>query len=740
WPIPALDGRGADYSLTITDTDGQLLRVYLNHAQQWILPPETTPAVPLKLIAALTTFEDRQFFRHWGYSLPALVRAVGQNLSQGRIVSGGSTLTMQAARLTAPQARTLWAKAGELLTALKLELVASKTDILKLYLSQAPFGGNIRGLAAAGWKYFGKPAADLTWAESALLAVLPNAPGLITLDKTPGPLTAKRNHLLQLLVDNGLLPAADLATALDEPLPDGTRAFPQLAPHAADRLRQAGAANLVRTTLSLPLQSKVDALAAYHNHVLREAGIRNLAVVVAETATGKVRAYLGSQDFGGDTGQVDGVQAPRSTGSLLKPFLYALAIDRGLLTPDALLRDLPTNFGAYAPKNASQEYAGLVPLKEALIRSLNVPAVLTLESYGVADFWEFLHKAGLTHLVRSAKDYGLPLILGGAEASVWEIAGLYRTLGQNGRRSDLTLREDQPSRPGPALFSPGAAGQIQDILREVRRPGVQTWWHQLAGYTPLAWKTGTSFGQKDAWAAGVSPEWTVVVWAGNFTGEGNPGLTSVGGAAPLLFDVFNALPRHDGWFEHAASETEDLQLCADTGYQAGPDCPTTLTARVPVGTQVLLCPYHQTIYTTADGQWRVDSESWGREGGLKKAVLIYPPEVLQHLRQSGRVLPPVPPWKPGSSGQTAGLALLYPPEGAKLVLPIDLDGHRQALTLRAAQALAQEKVFWYLDGRYLGVTQGQHSQTVSGLSPGQHQLLLLDGRGNRLERRFETAD
>lgn len=740
WPLPNPEGRPDDWSLTLTDKDGSLLDVFLNAGQQWQLPPGLAGPPSPKLQAALIEFEDRQFDRHWGFSLGSLLRAGWQNLTSGRVVSGGSTLTMQAVRLAWPQSRHLPAKLSELLTAIKLELCWSKAQILHLYLSRAPYGGNIRGVGAAAWKYFGSTAADMTWAEAALLAVLPNAPGLLTLGQNADQLQAKRDRLLRRLAQTGALPAADLDTALQEPLPDSLRPFPDAAPHASRLLRQNGAAGLVQTSLDLDLQAKTEALAQWHNRQLADHGIRNLAVLVAETKTGLVRAYVGSQDFAGTEGQVDGLQAPRSTGSLLKPFLYALAADRGLVGPKTQVFDLPQSFGGFSPHNADQNYAGLVTTSQALIKSLNVPAVLTLESYGVADFLAWLKQAGLGHLNRTAEGYGLPLILGGAEASPWEIAGLYRSLGSGGRLAGLTLRADQPQEPGKPLFSPGTAWQILEILRDLTRPGVQTFWRHLAGYSPLAWKTGTSYGQKDAWAAGVSPDWTVVVWAGNFSGEGNPGLSSTAGAAPLLFDVFNALPHSQGWFEAPAEQLEAVQLCADTGWQAGPDCPQPIAGQVPKGVQLQLCPWHKTIFTTADGRWRVNADSW-QEGEAKSLqVLLYPAEVVQFLRLSGQPVPAVPPWKPGTvSGTGQGLALLQPSAGAQILLPVDLDGRRQPLALKAAHADPQALLFWYLDGQYLGQTSGRHSLVIPAPAPGRHSWLVVDSAGTRLTSDFTVA-
>jgi penicillin-binding protein 1C len=730
-----------DYSLVILGTDGSILRVFLDSREQWHLPP-SPEEVPEKLVRAVTAFEDRRFFLHPGIDPFAVLRAVNRNLSSPGRRSGASTLTMQVARIMKPKARTGPNKVMEALRALKIEILYSKKDILRTYLDQAPFGGNTVGFRTAAWRYYGKEPVNLTWSEAATLAVLPNSPALVSPQAAPERLRAKRNRLLGVLKDSGVLTDREYSAALNEPVPETAMPFPNEAPHLAEFLkRQVKSTSVpVHTTLDPGIQRSVRDLAIRHADYLGEEGIRNLAVLVAETETGKVRAYIGSQNFfdSAAEGQVDGVRARRSTGSLLKPVLYALAMDEGLLLPETRIKDIPSWFGAFSPANANEKYSGLVAVRDALILSLNVPAVLTLNRYGLEDFYGFLKDAGLGGLFRSPGDYGLPLILGGAEASPWEIARLYRGLGRHGLFSGLLLREDQKPEPDKRLLSAGAAHLTLNILKEVRRPGPDFFWRSFAGMKPLAWKTGTSYGQRDAWAAGVGPDWTIVVWAGNFSGRENPNLKSTLSAGPLLFDIFNTLSaRSEGkWFSPPPGALDSVSICPDTGYRAGPDCPNPVSASAPAAAKPLPeCPYHTPFFVTPDERYRVTSKC-RVPGNYKRIVrLIYPPDIAQFLRSGGRPADDIPPLFEGCEEEANSLVIVYPKNNAKFFLPRELDGVPQKLLLRAAHGERGKRVFWYAGGTYLGETLENHTMAAS-FSRGAHTLTLVDEAGNRAQILF----
>ncbi len=741
-------------SQVILDASGSILRVFLDPYQQYHLPreaegkgtgPGKPPIVPAKLKIAVLRYEDRRFYRHPGVDPLAVLRAAHDNLVRGRRVSGASTITMQVARLAGRRPRTLAAKLVEMLQAVKLEMLYPKEEILGTYLSQAPFGGNVVGFRAASLRYFAKEPSLLTWAEAATLAVLPNAPGLIDPQRTDQDLLAKRNRLLRLLEEEGFLDAEGLRRSLAEPLPDRLYPFPFLAPHLSERLHATSPGAVVRTTIEAGLQRQIEEIVAYRMSSVSRFGVHNAAVLVAETGSGKVRAYVGSSDFADreHNGQVDGIQAGRSTGSLLKPFLYALAMDEGILLPQTQIQDIPSQFGAFSPHNIDMSYRGLVPAAEALILSLNVPAVRLLSEYGLERFYQFLAAAGLEGLFRSPQDYGLPLILGGAEASLFELAGLYRGLGRYGLFSPLTLVEAGTRQPEVRLISPGASYLTLGILSRLGRPGAEYYWENYGSGRPLAWKTGTSYGQKDAWSIGLNPRWTVAVWVGNFTGEGNANLRSSTLAAPLLFDVFNILPREGRreWFRAPSSALRPVRLCRDTGYRAGPDCPGSFLASAPSEAKPLpRCPYHRRIYVTLDGAYRVNALSWEPGQYRQETRLFYPPAVAQYLRERGRPPEPIPPFKPGfpATDGPGVLRIVYPEEGSRIWIPTEIDGSEQKLTLRAAHLEPNATLYWYADSLYLGKTTEMHVRSAR-FPRGPHRVEVIDGRGNRAAASFFVA-
>jgi penicillin-binding protein 1C len=739
-----------DYSILVLDSGGEILHATLNRKGQWCLPPDPDFKIPTKLETCVLEYEDRHFRMHPGVNPVSVLRALRSNARSGGVRSGASTITMQTARISRPKPRTVPNKIFEMLQALKLEALHSKKTILKTYLDHAPYGRNVVGIRAASLRYFGKKPDRLSWAEAATLAVLPNQPGLIAPGVRTGLLRKKRDRLLNRLFRRGMLDRGTLDLALLEDVPSASAPFPSAAMHLARRLEsEAGGRFAIRTTIDRAIQLRVEALTADHvSGRLRPLGIRNAAVLVAETGSGKVRAYVGSQDFfdAESGGQVDGVVAPRSPGSLLKPFLYGLAMDDGILLPQTRIRDVPTFYGAFSPSNASETYDGLVTAKEALVRSLNVPAVRVLYAFGVRPFFLFLKRAGLSTLFRDPDEYGLPLILGGAEVTAWDMAGLYRGLARGGRFEPLRVTEDGAGGgDGPRLISPGACWLTLQMLRELKRPEAEAYWELYRDRWPIAWKTGTSYGFRDAWAAGVSPRWTIVVWAGNFDGEGNANLAGASCAGTLMFAVHNALHREPDpvWFDPPVEDLDRVSICSETGFTAGPDCPAAKVRSVdaPRGMRPLpVCPYHRRLFLSPDGRMQVCSACW-KPGRVREEVrLVYPPEVAQFLRESGKPAGDATRHDPACPARVPEhpMDILYPQPGARLWIPRDLDGRLQRVMFRAAHREAGSVIHWYLDGVYLGATTSRHSLACR-CGRGEHDLAAVDGDGNRQSVRF-TAE
>ena len=539
--------------------DGTLLGGRIADDEQWRFPP--MDRVPEKFETAIMAFEDKRFHEHHGVDPWALGRALYLNVVNGEVVSGASTLTMQVIRLARKNPeRTYFQKLIEIVLALRLELRRDKHEILALYASHAPFGGNVVGLEAASWRYFGRPPDRLSWAESSMLAVLPNAPALIHPGRRRDELRTKRNHRLRKLHDNGTFSELDLELALKEPLPDKPHPLPRSAPHLLETLRAHGGNPRYQTTLDAELQKAASAIVREHVERLKLQGIHNAAALIVNNVDFKVLAYVGNAEWSIDNERgyaVDIVRRRRSTGSILKPFLFAAMLESGDVLPTTLVPDVPTQYAGYMPENYDHAYRGAVPANVALARSLNVPAVRMLHQHGIDRFYDFMKHFGMTTLNRTPDEYGLTLILGGAETTLWDMAGIYANLadvarqtGPGRRRTYQALKvlsSDATDTERMAELSPGAAWLALDALVEVKRPGDAAFWRHFRSSRIVGWKTGTSYGLRDGWAIGTTPSHTVAVWVGNASGEGRPGLTGSATAAPILFDLINRLDP-EPWF------------------------------------------------------------------------------------------------------------------------------------------------------------------------------------------------
>ncbi len=734
-----------DYSTIILDENKEILRVFLNKSEQWCFPPDPEMEIPSKLETAVLQYEDRYFYYHPGVNPFALLRALFLNIKHRIIISGGSTLTMQVARLTDPKSRTIPNKIYEILQAFKLELKYSKKDILKLYLDHAPYGRNIIGIQAASRKYYYKEPQNLTWSEAATLAVLPNSPGLISPGKNQQRLINKRNRLLGKLFKKKIIDEETLELSLLEPVPNTVHTFPISAPHISQYLKSKNRENIIKTTLNCGKQQQLEQILEQHSDFLQLQGISNICALVVETKTGKIRAYAGSQNYWDKktNGQVNGVQAPRSTGSILKPLLYALSMDAGILIPQTLMKDVPTYFGSFSPENANEKYDGLVTAEDALVRSLNIPAVRLLNTYGVQEFYHFLKIAGVSTLFRDSEDYGLTLIIGGSEATLYDLVMLYKGLGNYGKFTPLFV-EDDKEKMGHYfnLVSPGACFLTLEIMKEVKRPGIEYYWHQYHDQKPLAWKTGTSFGQRDAWAIGVNPQWTIGVWVGNFTGEGNSAISGASCAGPILFDIFNSLPKDTEltWFKMPIQEMDVITICKDTGFLAGPNCIHKENVLTPFQMKPLrLCPFCKNIFVDKEEKYRVCSLCWEAGNYKAKSVKIYPPNVSQYLRERGQNIDQMPLHNPGCPGEMTSntIEILYPTNKARLWIPREIGGELQKITLRAAHRNSGSFVFWYLDDLYIGDTIDKHFKAVL-VNNGNHYLKVIDENGNTDEVAFSV--
>lgn len=723
----------------MTDRNEELLGARIASDGQWRFPPRNT--TPEKIKECLITFEDKHFYHHWGVNPFAIGRAFYQNVKNKRIVSGGSTLTMQTIRLARNESRTFREKLIEMIWATRLEFRASKEEILSMYISHAPFGGNVVGLDAAAWRYFGHSADDLSWAESAMLAVLPNAPAMIHLSKGRKTLLDKRNRLLKQLLEKKTIDSSTYELAISEPLPDEPHPLPQIAPYLVSRFYQERNGEYSRSTINKGIQTQIEDLAERWSNEFRRSDIRNLAILVIDIPSNQVVAYCGNVHFDQKQGgnQVDVIQAPRSTGSILKPFLYYAMLQEGSLLPDMLLPDVPVNINGFTPQNFSMQFEGAVPASEALARSLNIPAVTMLQRYGVPKFHSFLQQIGLKTINRSSSHYGLSLILGGAEATLWDVTNAYAMMGRSllqlPQRSCSLLLPTSRITESTDPFQPGAVWQTFDALKEVNRPE-EIDWKSIPSMQTIAWKTGTSYGFRDAWAVGVTPRYAVGVWVGNATGEGKPGLVGAQTAGPVLFDIFNLLPS-SSWFTRPAGIFVEAEVCRKSGHLKGRFCDETDTLLVlPAGLRTEACPYHHLVTLSANESQRIYENCANTEPTLRKSWFTLPPVWEWYYKQHHPEYKPLPPFKAGCGEDTfQPMQFIYPPMNARIKLPKQLDGSKGFLTVELAHNNPNATVFWHLDETYQAQTQDFHKISLQPAA-GKHSLTAVDGEGNTISTTF----
>lgn len=739
------------YATVVADRHNELLGARIATDGQWRFPPRDT--VPTKVEACLVAFEDHRFYKHWGVDLLAVARATRQNIKAGRVVSGGSTLTMQTIRLARGNTnRSFGEKLIEMLWATRLEFRYSKEKILALYVSHAPFGGNVVGLDAAAWRYFAHSAEELSWAEAAMLAVLPNAPAMIHPGKGRQTLLRKRNKLLSTLYKEGTIDRSAYELALVEPLPQEPRPLPQTAPHLIDRYYQTQRGQYHVSTIDRGLQQQVEAVVERWNREFVRSDIRNIAVLVVDVPKGEVLAYCGNTHLNKQLpgNQVDVIQSPRSTGSILKPFLYDAMLSEGGLLPNTLLPDVPININGFTPQNFNQQFEGAVPASEAIARSLNIPTVIMLQRYGVPKFYSYLQQLGLTTLTKPAAHYGLSLILGGAEATLWEVTEGYRKLAgsllpqaattlhtefkQGSRENKLNGAESTIHQPSVKIDR-GAAYQTLSTLREVNRPD-EIDWRLIPSMQPIAWKTGTSYGFRDAWAVGVTPRYAVGVWVGNATGEGKPGLVGARTAGPVLFDLFNLLPA-SAWFNRPTGVFVDAEVCRLSGHLKSRFCEETDTLLIlPAGLKTETCPYHHAVTLSVDEQFRLYANCARTEPTLQRNWFTLPPVQEWYYKQQHPEYRPLPPFKPGcGEDNRQPMQFIYPPANAHIRLPKQLDGTPGQITFELAHTQPHATVYWHLDQTYLMQTQDFHNLSILP-TPGKHSLTAVDEEGHTLSTTF----
>jgi len=752
-PLPRFN---ASHSTVVEASDGSLLGARISDDGQWRFPP--SDSVPYKFEKALITFEDKYFYYHPGINPVAIIKALIRNIKAGEIVSGGSTITMQVARISrGNRPRSYREKIIEMLSAVKLEIFRSKKEILKMYVSNAPFGGNTVGLDAATWRYSGISPNNLSWAEAAAYAVLPNSPALVFPGKNQEILKARRDALLRKLFRKKYIDSLTLVLALDEPLPGEPRPLPSKAPHLTDYFFKNNRGERVRTTIDPALQEKVTGIINSHQKILENNFIFNSACIVLNVENGDVLAYVGNSTLpetalhGGD---VDIIQALRSTGSILKPVLYAGMQYSGEMLPNTLVPDIPTRFPGFSPKNFDQSFSGAVTADNALSQSLNIPSVRMLQKYDPEKFLELLKKTGFKTFTKPAGYYGLSIILGGGETSLWELTGVYasfsRVLNRFSREKryypedykppELLKKKQNRTADTSSFAIPLSASSIwltYEALQRVNRPESETGWQYFSSSSGLPWKTGTSFGFRDAWAIGTTPEFVIGVWAGNADGEGRPGLTGVTAAAPILFDVFSIMKSARS-FTQPVEEMTTVKVCSQSGFRAGPDCPDTHETWICLaGLRSDVCPFHKRVHLNKTKTLRVTSACADPAEIVNESWFVLPPAMEYFYRQKHPEYKILPPPAPGCTDDKSipVMEFIYPTPGVKIFIPRDQTGLLTRIIPEVAHRNPSKKLFWHLDNNYITTTRHIHQVEILA-EAGIHVLTVVDEDGNSIRCNF----
>jgi penicillin-binding protein 1C len=690
-----------EYSACVLDDQGQIIHAFLTRDQQWRMKLSDDD-LSSQLKNTILFKEDKYFFYHPGVNPVAIVKSLIGNILHGRIRSGASTITMQVARALEPKKRTYFNKLIEMFRAEQLELKYSKKEILELYLNLIPYGGNIQGVKAAAYFYFGKNPDHLSLAEITTLSIIPNRPSTWVIGKANSQIVVARNNWLRKFEKQNLFTAKEIEDALLEPLTAVRRKAPDLLPQLSVKLKESGSPE-IRTFIDLNKQLKLEKLVADYVQSSRLKKIQNAAVVVIDNKTHRVVAYLGSADFRDrmDAGEVNGAAAIRQPGSTLKPLLYGLCMDEGLLTPKQIINDVPVNYQGYAPENFDKKFNGFVSVEYALEHSLNVPAVRSLNLIGKNILIQALATCGFESVKRNQSKLGLSVILGGCGASLEQLTGLFTIFANGGLFYPPSYRQSELKTNPERIISPASTYMINEILSKVNRPDFPLNWQSTAHLPKIAWKTGTSYGRRDAWSIGYNTKYTVGVWCGNFSAKGVPELSGANTATPLLFKIFNTIDYDGGelWFDKPESLDERM-VCAETGLLPGAYCRNLISGYfIPGVSSAKTCTHIQEIIVSADGKISYCRTCMPLNGYKKKLFRVIPPEMQRYYEENHIAYQKLAPHNPACEKifQEEGPVITSPSSGAEYLIskrdPVPLQ-------LKCYSKNDVSRIYWYINDRY----------------------------------------
>ncbi|MEO9872651.1 penicillin-binding protein 1C [Ekhidna sp.] len=727
------------YSTVLNDRNGDLLGASIAADGQWRFPEPDS--VPNKISTCIRYFEDRHFYKHPGVNPLAIGRATIQNIKAGKVVSGASTLTMQIARMMRGENRTVWQKLIEIGIAIKLELKYSKKELVTKYLSMAPFGGNVVGIEAASWRYFNRPPHLLSWGEAASLAVLPNNPGAIFPGRSNLQYLNKRNRLLKILFDHEVLDQTTYELSVLEELPDKPYPIPQKAPHLLTTIQETNPESIVQSTLDPFWQSRTTQILERHHVQQMGNGVENLSAMVIDLHTAKSLAYVGNtSDQKAEGYQVDIIQKPRSPGSSLKPILYAQALSKGEILPETLLPDVPTFFGGFSPKNFSGGYEGAIPASQALVKSLNIPFTYLLRDHSYEQFHLDLRRMGISTLDQAPGHYGLSMILGGADVKMWDLANAYVKMYQSLIDTEIKNISYTNSLTSAQNIDidPGAIWHTFDAMTELSRPNGEEEWQSFSSSQLISWKTGTSYGFRDAWAIGLNGTVLVAVWIGNADGEGRAGLTGINAAAPLLLEIMRLSDDDRNWLEKLKPNMPQMKVCSTSGMLAKQICPSEQKAVPSNAENSGLCTYHQEFQMDKSLEYQINSSCYSLAESSSQTHFVLPPSMGYYYSKIHPDYSGVPQFFPScKAGSSNPIEIIYPNANSKVFIPITLDGEKSRIVLEASHQNKESTLFWSIGDDFYGKTNEDHQLEVF-LPKGTHFLRLTDGKGNERRLTFEV--
>jgi penicillin-binding protein 1C len=690
-----------EYSTVVTDNKGEVIHAFLTHDQQWRMRTDLTEISPL-LRKTIVEKEDKYFYYHPGVNPVAMLRALGRNILALRRTSGASTITMQVARSLEPKRRTYWNKLVEVFRAFQLEWKYNKDQILQLYLNKVPYGGNIQGVKSASLLYFSKNPDHLSLAEITALSVIPNRPSTLVMGKHNALIVVERNKWLRRWAKEGVFTPKEIEDALAEPLMATRGVVPDLVPQLALKLKKSGR-DVIHTTIDLNTQLKIEKLVKDYSRTLALDNIRNAAVMVLDNQTHRVVSYIGSADFhdSADGGQVNGAASIRQPGSTLKPLLYGLCIDAGLLTPKMTIADVPVNFDGYAPENYDQKFNGYVTMDYALGHSLNIPAVKSLKALGKDVLIRKLAACGFQQIDKDRNKLGLSMILGGCGATLEEMTGLYSIFANDGRWRAPIYTLDDTVAGDRKILSPAATYMINDILSKVTRPDFPVNWTSTVHLPKIAWKTGTSYGRRDAWSIGYNRRFTVGIWVGNFSGVGVPELSGANVATPLLFTIFNTIDYDDdgSWFSQPA-DCDIRMVCTETGLPPADFCDHLVTDYfIPLVSPSRKCDNMQEVLVSPDEKMSYCRMCLPQSGYKKKLYKVIPPEMREYYDANKIAYVLIPPHNPRCEKVflEGGPVVISPANGSEYLINRK---DPEPLQLRCRVGNDVGKVYWYINDRF----------------------------------------